>query len=63
MSRFVLGMLVGLLVGIVFTAQAAIVGGDDGLLSGWRVLKGTNEICTDPVVWVSIREIECKPDP
>jgi xanthosine utilization system XapX-like protein len=62
MGRFVLGMVAGLFVGIVFTAQAAIIGGDDGHLTGWKVLKGANEVCSDPFVWVSIREIECKPD-
>ena len=60
MGRFALGVFVGLFIGVAFTVQAAIIGGDDGLLSGWKVVKGTDEVCSDPIVWVSIREIECK---
>ena len=58
MSRFVLGIVIGLTLGVTFSAYAAVVAGT-GYLMGWSITKGGEEICTDPFVWEGTREIEC----
>jgi hypothetical protein len=59
MKRFVAGLLLGLLLGFTGSAFAARMVGDNGYLIGWTVTVGGEEICADPYVWVSTREIEC----
>jgi hypothetical protein len=58
--RFATGMVVGLALGMSATAFAVVLAGDSGYASGWSVTKDGEEICSDPYVWVSSREIECE---
>ena len=58
MTRFVWGLLVGLFIGMTVSAYAAGVFGS-GTLSGWTVTKDGEEICSDPEVDTSAKEIEC----
>lgn len=58
MSRFIMGVLVGLILGMSCGAYAAVIAGS-GYLLGWSVMKDGEEICSAPYVWESIREIEC----
>ena len=57
MKRFVLGLLLGLILGSVTTVTAQLVG---GYLHGWEVTKGGSVVCFDPYVYTSVKEIECE---
>ena len=59
MHNFIVGVVLGLMIGSAAGAFAAVLAGDDGYLSGWTVMKDGEEICSDPFVWTSINEIEC----
>lgn len=59
MHRYIVGFLVGILVGTVTSVFAARIVGDNGHATGWTVTVGGEEVCDDPYVWVSTREIEC----
>lgn len=59
MSRFLLGLLTGIVVASSVPALAARLVGSDGVLAGWTVLVDGDEVCTDPSVSVSTMEIEC----
>ena len=39
--------------------NAAQVVGTNGYLTGWSVTKDGDEVCSDPYIWTSTREIEC----
>ncbi|MGB6350635.1 MAG: hypothetical protein WBG10_11480 [Pseudolabrys sp.] len=58
MTRFVWGLFVGLFIGMTASAYAAGVFGS-GTLSGWTVTKDGEEVCSDPDVDTSGKEIEC----
>ena len=64
MKRFVVGLLLGLLLGSVVTVTASHL--SQGYLIGWdvvRVSRGGQTlgiICSDPYVAPSVREIECE---
>ena len=59
MKKFFAGVLFGVLLGVLGTAAAAKLLGDDGYLSGWEITQDGETICSDPYVWTSIHEIEC----
>jgi hypothetical protein len=59
MSKFVLGLALGLVVGLSATAAAANIVGLDSFLSGWDVLKKNELVCKDPWVNVAQSRIEC----
>jgi hypothetical protein len=59
MKKFIAGFLAGLATALAISAFAAKMVGNNGYLSGWEVTKDGEEICSDPYVWVSTREIEC----
>lgn len=56
--HFVIGFLVGLLLGAVTTAAAHL---SQGYLNGWDVVrKDGGIICQDPYIYPNVREIECE---
>jgi hypothetical protein len=60
MSRFSLGLAVGLLLGSAVTTFSARMVGEPGFLLGWEVTKDGENICSDPFVWPGTMEIECE---
>jgi len=58
-KQFAAGLAVGLVLGMTVSAWAAQVVGRNGYLLGWEVTLEGDTVCTDPYVWVSLREIEC----
>ena len=58
MKQFVAGIAIGLVIGASATAGAAVCAGT-GYAIGWEVTKDGNELCSDPYIWASTREIEC----
>jgi hypothetical protein len=59
MRRFLLGFFCGVIASATVGVFAAQVVGGNGWLRGWSIMKDGEEICDDPYVWVSIKEIEC----
>jgi len=59
MRKFTGGLALGLALGMAGTAMAAQLTGSNGYITGWYVSIDGDTVCTDPYVWVSIREIEC----
>lgn len=59
MKKFIMGFLAGLATAMAISAFAAKMVGSNGFLSGWEITKDGEEICSDPYVWVSTKEIEC----
>ncbi len=59
MKKFSVGFIVGLMLGGVVPAAAAVLVGSSGYLSGWTVTKNGDEICYMPYVWAGVKEIEC----
>lgn len=59
MKKFVAGFLAGLATALAVSAFAAKMVGSDGYLVGWDITKDGEEICSDPYIWTSTREIEC----
>lgn len=59
MKKFVVGFIVGTIIGNIGLSYASLVIGDGYLHGGWSVTKDGEEICTDPYVYESSREIEC----
>ncbi len=58
MSRFAVGLIVGLLLGACASAYAARCIGD-GTAFGWTVSKDGDEVCSDPTINAAAKEIEC----
>jgi hypothetical protein len=58
MPRFIAGIVIGLVLGVAATSYAAGIFGE-GTLSGWSVTKDGEEVCSDPSVDTSAKEIEC----
>jgi len=58
MSKFMMGLLVGLMLGSGVAAIAAGVFGS-GELTGWSVMMDGEEVCTDPDTDVASKEILC----
>ena len=58
MSRYIAGVVTGIIIGTAAGAFAATVAGD-GYLMGWSVMKDGEEICSDPFVWRRLKEVEC----
>ena len=59
MKKFIAGFIAGLATALVVSAFAARLVGSDGFLTGWDITKDGEEICSDPYVWTSTKEIEC----
>jgi hypothetical protein len=59
MAKFIGGVVLGLVLGMSATGWAAGVFGS-GTLSGWSVTKDGEEVCSDPDVDTSSKEIECE---
>jgi hypothetical protein len=59
MKRYLVGFVAGVLVGGAVSVFAARIVGADGHLSGWEVHVDGEEVCSDPYIWTSTREIEC----
>lgn len=59
MKKFIFGLVLGLILGAVAVSWAARIVGGNGYLIGWSVTLDGDEICSDPFIWVSIKEIEC----
>jgi len=45
--------------GAVTAGMAAVIAGNDGTMTGWSVTKDGEEICSDPTISISSKEIEC----
>lgn len=58
-GRFLAGLVVGVLAGLVVPAAAQRLVGGEGYLFGWDVLFSGRILCSDPFVWSATREIEC----
>jgi hypothetical protein len=58
MTKFIIGVIVGLFLGASVSAYAAGVFGS-GTLSGWTVTKDGEEVCSDPSVDTASKELEC----
>jgi len=58
MSRFVAGVVLGCLLGIMSSAFAAGIIGT-GTLDGWTVTQEGEQICSDPEVDTARKEIQC----
>ena len=58
MSRFVAGLVIGLVLGTCASAYAAGCFGS-GTGHGWTVTKGGDEVCSDPDIDAVAKEIEC----
>jgi len=59
MKKFIAGFFAGIAMTVAVSAFAAKMVGSEGFLMGWEVTKDGEEICSDPYVWASIREIDC----
>jgi len=64
-SNFVLGLLLGVVLGASGTATAAVltprIVGGDGYLLTWDITNQDGEtLCSDPFVWTGTKEIECE---
>lgn len=59
MRRYLVGFIAGLATGAALSAFAARMVGGDGHLSGWEVHVDGEEVCSDPYIYTSTREIEC----
>jgi hypothetical protein len=58
MIRFIGGIILGMFLGAVVSAYAAGIFGT-GTLTGWTVTKDDEEVCSDPEVDTSSKEIQC----
>jgi hypothetical protein len=58
MPRFVAGVIVGLFLGACASAYAAGCFGF-GNATGWTVVKDGEEVCSDPDINNTTKEIEC----
>jgi hypothetical protein len=58
MSRFIVGVFLGCLLGIVGSALAASISGT-GTLDGWTVTQEGEQVCSDPEVDTARKEIQC----
>jgi hypothetical protein len=59
MTKFWVGLALGLFLGISFSSHAASIVGSTPTLSGWTVTAGGRTICPDPDVDFKAKEIEC----
>jgi hypothetical protein len=59
MTRFIMGVVAGLVLGVVATSYAADIVGT-GKLVGWTVVQGSDDICSDPAIDTSARSITCE---
>lgn len=59
MLRFSTGLVLGLILGSAAASLAAVIGGNDGYLTGWTVTKDGEELCSDPYISFGTQEIEC----
>ena len=58
MLRFISGVILGVFLGVAATALAASISGT-GTLTGWSVVQDGEEVCSDPTVDASSKEIQC----
>jgi hypothetical protein len=58
MSRFAVGLIIGFLLGACASAYAARCIGD-GTAFGWTVTQNGDEVCSDPTIDTTSKEIEC----
>jgi len=61
MRNFILGLVLGVVLGGSVAAVAAEIAGV-GVLAGWTVNQDGEELCSDPVVNGSAHAIECPSD-
>lgn len=59
MRRALVGFIAGIFVGAAATSFAAKMVGGNGYLIGWTVDVGDEEVCSDPYIWHSTKQIEC----
>lgn len=59
MKRFFSGFVFGVMLGATVSAFAAHLVGGNGYLIGWDVTVDGEEVCSDPYVWMSTRQIDC----
>jgi hypothetical protein len=58
-TRFLAGVLGGVVLALALSAYAARMVGQSGTLDGWSVIVEGEEACSDPEVDIAAREISC----
>jgi hypothetical protein len=59
MRKFMAGLILGLMLGGAAAAFAAEITLQSGYLANWSVIQNGEEVCRDPFVSTSARQIEC----
>ena len=59
LRKYLIGFICGMVVGVSGSVFAAKIVGGNGYLMGWDVTVGGEEVCSDPFIWASLREIDC----
>jgi hypothetical protein len=58
-TRFLAGVVVGVVIALALSAYAARIVEESGTLEGWSVTIQGEEACSDPEVDVESKEISC----
>ena len=59
MKKYLIGFICGMVFGVTGSVFAAKIVGGNGYLMGWDVSVGGEQVCRDPFIWPTLREIEC----
>lgn len=59
MRKFVYGFVVGVMCAAATGVFAAKLVGENGYLHGWTVEVDGEEVCSDPYIYISSREVQC----
>src|SRR5260370_1389384 len=59
MRKFMAGLILGVMLGGAAAAFAAEITFESGYLANWSVIQNGEEVCRDPFVSTSARQIEC----
>jgi hypothetical protein len=62
MSRFVSGVILGVVLGAGVVAWGADTYARQNAMNGWTVEIDGDEVCSNPTMWRATRTIECDED-